>query len=329
MVRMATLSAQDVKVWVKNDNGEPVPHAYVYVNGRVVGVVDTLGVTAISEENLQIGDTLSASMVGAKSEWVIYQRQNRIELLLENAITARSVFVYADAENFFSKNLNDIRPICYAGTLTADFRMKINQPGSEARVLAGSLQVDNESYGKNLVRPMGGQLFFGDSIRFLTQSDTIGVYSMLDDYIHWALDASGGLTGACMTTKRARTLIRREGYGFRFGLLGKEDGMVRFRVSFSPETTASDTYQQLLYIDENRKSLTKAEVSILHLSNSKINGTYNISANYIDYSYKNRAPTLMPINIHYVYKADSGLLIDIIITNATFKTRDLNTKPSK
>ncbi len=324
------VSAQSLRVSVKNELAEPLPYAYVYVNGRAAGIADTLGMVSISGEKLNLGDTLSATMIGNLPGWVVYdrtiQRQGRAELVLpENyhaTIAAKEVVVHADMEDFFAKNLREIIPMWYSGTLAANFRAVFSQPGVKTRAVEGSLKVDNEIWNKNWVRPMRGQRFFGDSIRFSTVSDTAGMDRTLRSYVHWALDAAGGITGTCMTRKKARELLRREGYGFRFGYLGKENGIMKFRVPFYPETMLGDTYQQLLHIDENRKSLVKAEVSILIISNQRMNGVYNISADYVDFRYKRWEPTLMPVNIRYEYKADDGSSVEVEITHAVFGTKD-------
>jgi hypothetical protein len=80
------LYGQNVKINVISGE-ERLAYAYVYVNGTVVGVTDTLGVFALSSEQLHRGDTLSASFVGFSEGQVIY-----------NGDTSRNPTIYLRAD---------------------------------------------------------------------------------------------------------------------------------------------------------------------------------------------------------------------------------------
>ena len=68
----AQAAAEGLKVIVRNDSGEALPYAYLYVVRKAVAVTDSLGVGTIPLAKLAAGDTVGVSYVGTIPQRAVY-----------------------------------------------------------------------------------------------------------------------------------------------------------------------------------------------------------------------------------------------------------------
>lgn len=143
------------------DKIESLPYGYIYVNGKIKAVSDSTGVALLKADELTIGDTISASYVGYKPKWQIFNSKMAkigvCELMLEMEIHNLddvTVVGVANAEKLFAKRVKS----AYAmrnGVLTADFEAHIEPTSEQNNHFEGSFVAMNEIDSKK-----GGQTIF-------------------------------------------------------------------------------------------------------------------------------------------------------------------------
>lgn len=65
------LHAEQVRI-VLTSNHEPLPYAYVFINGQIYNSTDSLGVISLQETELNKGDTLTFSHIGTEGGSLVY-----------------------------------------------------------------------------------------------------------------------------------------------------------------------------------------------------------------------------------------------------------------
>lgn len=145
----STVSAQNLRVELK-DKRESLPYGYIYVNSKIKAVSDSTGIVLLKANELKIGDTISATYIGYKPKWQIYNakmaKSQQCELLLETDIyNLEDVIIIGvrDAAKLFAKKVVSSYMV-RNGVLTADFEAQIEPTGSEKSHFSGSFAARNE-----------------------------------------------------------------------------------------------------------------------------------------------------------------------------------------
>ncbi|MDP3003598.1 MAG: hypothetical protein Q8N38_10775 [Bacteroidales bacterium] len=63
--------AQNIEFTVLNKNSQPMPYAYILINGKPTEISDTMGIAIIPINKLAEKDTITVSYLGASPAWII------------------------------------------------------------------------------------------------------------------------------------------------------------------------------------------------------------------------------------------------------------------
>lgn len=212
----ATVSAQNLRVAVRNDEGENLSYAYLYVNKKAVAVTDSLGVGIVPAAKLSVGDTVSVSYVGTEPQQAVYdeamRRQGVWEVILNEkyrTLTADEVTVRADIEALFRRSLKRVPTTYYRHSVRSRFTVT-DRPHTVTGTAIASLPKRNR-YG------------YYNMVEITTTDDTTGIGShQLYQLLIYAFNypASGVNT------------VNRAGRTAHYGYLGKQEGCRVFRISY-------------------------------------------------------------------------------------------------
>ena len=259
--------AAPLKLTVHSDAGEALWYAYVYVNGRAVAVTDTCGVAQVSEEKLNLGDTLSVSYVGTEPQWVVYdkalKKQNEYFFILSekyDLLVTKEVVVKVDLRKYFRKNTKECVAMEGYGVLESDFQMTVKTSDGCQRTLSGSLKGSkNHMYSEG----PGWPEYFHRRLRIKCVGDTTGIGECMYRNLQKTIKACGvTVVDIARDTKR---------HNMQLKYFGKQDGCRGFRVVF-PEQSGiyyqQGRYRQaLLRIDKKTLMPRNIEMTIVDLRN--------------------------------------------------------------
>lgn len=100
------LYGKGLKVSVKAEEGS-LAFSYIYVNGTITCVADSLGVAYLPIDNINIGDSISASFLGFTSSGIVYDSvvaaSKEVEINLIATFTADEVVVSVDVMELYKK----------------------------------------------------------------------------------------------------------------------------------------------------------------------------------------------------------------------------------
>lgn len=116
----------DIKIKVLS-NKEPLGGAYIFINGKIIGYTDSLGIKSIPSKTINLGDTISASFVGHdKNEFVYNEDESAVELDLKSQFTLDEVMVYGSKFNtrrFLKRSTKDCGVNHWSTTFSFDFEV--------------------------------------------------------------------------------------------------------------------------------------------------------------------------------------------------------------
>ena len=88
---------------------DPLGYAYVFINNKVFGAADSLGVVLIPFSQLHIGDTISVNYLGMANDFLIFDRKfysnPEYKFTLKSNLELTEVVVVGDVIKFFKKNV--------------------------------------------------------------------------------------------------------------------------------------------------------------------------------------------------------------------------------
>lgn len=216
MLLVAGATAQSLKVTVRNDSGEPLSYAYLYVNGKAVAVTDSLGTGKIPAGKLVVGNTVSVSYVGTEPQEVVYdtvmQRRGLWEVFLNEkyrTLTADEVTVRGDIEALFRRSLKRTPTTNYRHSVRSRFSIT-DRPYTVTGTATASLPKRN---------PYG----YYQAFEIATADDTTGIGSeQLYQLLGYAFNYPA--SGVNSVNSAGRTA--------HYGYLGRQEGCRIFRISY-------------------------------------------------------------------------------------------------
>lgn len=295
--------SQNLKVIVNSStSNEPLCYAYVYINGHIYSSADSIGVVNIPIELLKLGDTLSASFVGTKTSFVIYnkdvEQKKECSISLEQVLSLDGIVVLANdqSKEYFKKYVNIRYVPSWFDEINGDFSIDLwdrdNQRKINGIVIATSNPKDTYS-GKK-------------SIMISTESDTIGIYNSLRQ---------------CLAVLK----ISRDGVNFSKSVLFNRDIIIKYsgendgkRIFFitrpfiANQSKNGESMQTLLFVDKDTKDITTANTCLIMRNGDVI---YDIIT---DYAVDKKSKYIYPKNLNVTLKIqkEDNKLTDIIkITN--------------
>lgn len=285
--------AQDLRLHVRNDIGEDLPYAYIYVNGAAVAVTDSTGTTALAAQQLNEGDTIKAVCVGTEPEWVVYnaklKKRGEYQFKLKEIFTVLkaetvTVTATADAEKLFRQHFKKLPTLNYNAKLTADFSMSIR--GQQNAEVVGKLEADNRISppNPNPYKPLSSYALFNSHFRITTASDTTQVNAFMNHQLHLGLESSNNVINYIAQGQLGP-------YKPNYRYLGADDDCRLFRITYpnlAPGVGLS--YQILVKIDDKTGHIRHVEFNIF---NKAFQGELQINADFDEY--QNRKPNLNKI----------------------------------
>lgn len=278
---LSVASAQSLRVVVRNEADEALPYAYVYVNGRAVAVTDTLGVGAVPEAKLSLGDTLTVSYVGAESERTVYdaamQRRGEWSVSLREkyrSLTTAEVVVRADIEALYRRSVDKFWMLYVPHQATARFTIRSGERTIEGRATATHQPGDTSdmTYLRRGIfwyhLPLSIDEMSGDTA-MMTNREIHGDLHLGFYYPAFALAV------AMRDAKHSE--------GARFGYLGKREGCRLFRIVYPEVREGEGRYsvQFLVWVGEEERRVRRVEVHSVNLDKEKrwthIDATYGLS----------------------------------------------------
>lgn len=248
----AQAAAEGLKVIVRNDAGEALPYAYLYVGRKAVAVTDSLGVGTIPSAKLAAGDTVGVSYVGAKPQRAVYDAamQQRgvwnVALVetIRHSLTSEEVTVYPDLADFFNRSLKRVPVIYYRHTLCGRFSVT-DRPYTVTGTVSAT-QTHRRQY------------YYYPEKEIATQDDTTGMGSeQFDKLLHMGL----------VQPVSAVSTVNAAGRRARYSYLGREDSCRVFRVAYPKISYFRHAYsmQFIVWIGADDRLIRRVQSHIVNL----------------------------------------------------------------
>lgn len=258
-----TISAQNLKVTVKDGNSQGLPYAHIKINNRPVVATDSSGVAYINVNNIHLGDKISAIFLGMVTSQIIYDRvlQTRREcefILREDAFILKNVDVVGysneSSRKLFRKVTKFVDPVNYDCVMYAGFNYQyFNAKKSEKYNIEGTFKAKNIHFN-NISGNYHEAFYSGRPNEYITSSDTIGLINRLDYHLVIILSMINR-TIYMITTNERRDL--------RYAYLGERDSMHIFRISYPKIKSYPLSFQIILYVDVYTKQMCHAELTAM------------------------------------------------------------------
>lgn len=252
--------AQDFRVTVHNDQNEPLPYAYIHINGRVTTISDSTGNVVLDANRLLPGDTLSASYVGTENAQVIYDEElkagGKYTFILSEiyqSLTAEEVTVRIDIVDLLRKHLRHSFSIFYNNRLRAPFGWKNGGAGPE-RKIEGEFTAEM----KGIENPNTGTVskFYQKPLKITTPDDMTGVSDRIQSDIISSLELMRYWNSLFNSIKFRPKQFKANAKEWKLAYRGRKDGDHIFRLSYPQE---DGTAQCLAFVSEDSKRIRRIE----------------------------------------------------------------------
>lgn len=278
----AHAAADGLKVVVRNDAGEALPYAYLYVGRKAVAVTDSLGVGTIPAAKLAVGDTVSVSYVGTEPQRAVYdaamQRKGSWEAVLvetiRHSLTADEVVIRADIEALFRRSVKKFWMLYVPHQATARFSIRNGKRKIDGRATATHQPGDTSdmTYLRRRIfwyhLPLSIDEMTGDTAMITTEA----VHADLHLGFYYPAFA---LAIAMRDARHSK--------GAQFGYLGKREGCRLFRIVYPEVREGKGRYslQFMVWVGEEERRILRVEVHSVNLDQEKrwthIDATYGLS----------------------------------------------------
>lgn len=311
--------AQNIEITVLNKNSQPMPYAFILVNGKPLATSDTLGVAIIPTNKLVDKDTISVRYLGTSSQWILFdvslKKIGKYCFYIEESafILDELVVTLRDPEKLFRKNTKIIPQLNYNCIMDSKFDAKFQDTTQKVYYVIGSLEAANEAWSKNFSYRSRG--WFHHPLKFTTDSDTTKTGRLLNFNTHIALHS----------IIKALEICRNKSYGIykpHYSYLGVKDNYKVFRISY-PQTYIGYSYQIILYVDKNTKFIHSVEFEAVNtnLNKNMIINKFSIKCDCEIFTHKKPMmnTVLIPVNLHYNAQMVDGSHVDIKLSDISIK----------
>jgi hypothetical protein len=300
--------SQNIAITVVNEKNQPLPFAYVLVDNKPIAVCDSVGNANVPLNKIKLYDTISVSYLGALPAWIIFNDSIKANgscyfHLDEFSYQLNEISVsYSDNEKLLRKSVN-LFP-----ALNFDCRM-------QAKISASIYKNGILSYeGSGLIESVNNKKvphywpWFDPSVKYVTESDTLGEWGTLDCHIHLALNFSNLSLSRWQNNKKIK---------FYYTYLGEQGQNKVFRVVFPKTYFGGWNYQIILNIDKDTKNIKSVKVDALMDNpngNSERLKLYYDCEIYVQKDQKRRI-IYLPDNIRYSYTRLGYVQCDLFISD--------------
>lgn len=306
--------AQNIEITVLNKNSQPMPYAYIMVNGKPTSVSDQFGIAIISINKLTDKDTISVSYLGVPPAWTIYdeslkESKKHCFYLNESTYMLSDVVVsYKDIKKLFNKSTKKIPVLNYNCIMNANFDANLTFPDQKVYLASGTLEAFNE-----LSRHQG---WFHHPIKFITESDTIKTGILLNLYTHHALNFIYQALALCLQGSL-------EEYKPSYTYLGEKDNYNVFRISYPQNNYTGYPFQIILSVDKNTRYIHSVEFKAINTEANMNKHFIELSLKYDCEIFTLKKPKMdtvyLPVKIQYKAQTFNGLLVDIKLSDVSIK----------
>jgi hypothetical protein len=277
LVSARTLSAQELKVVVRM-NDEPLPMAYVLVNGRQAALTDSFGEAVLDASALREGDRIGAASVGAMTTEVPYDQEMARsglctiemtsdfvldEVVVRSELTGWDIFSKYTKIPLLFERRHDSKMV---------FTFVHIRPGEPERTVRGEILMNRDAsrmsdwdYDR-----------YADNLVVLTRDDTTGLHRRLLTDLYFTLQVASGAIDRVGADAFRDPDSPQHGAGdgrilFSFRHLGVEGGERLFRVTNEAYTMGSSRPFRYLFRVDNRSRHIRSSESIHILPRSRYN----------------------------------------------------------
>lgn len=312
--------AQDFEINVLDKRSQPMPYAFILINGKPITVSDTLGKAFIRINKLTEGDTIGISYLGTRPTNVIFDDSLKLKKK-HNFYLDKSVHMlndvevtYFDVEKLFNKSIRDFPVLYFNCKMTGDFLYKYSYEKTlYSKQISGSLVASNDT--RYEPRHWG---WFDPPIEFITIDDTNKFAKSLNFNVHNALSFAN--LSARLWQRKIKSAKPFYSY------LGEKDSLKVFRVSYPKSIFQKFYYQIVLYTDKQTKYLKHVEIDayndepVLPPSN---NYQYRFIIKYDCDLYTHKKPKrqaiYLPTNIDYTFQTIEYSIVKLTLTHIKIK----------
>lgn len=300
--------SKNLAITVLNKNNQPMPFAYIMVDNKPMAVCDSMGMAIIPMSKIKIYDTIRVSYLGALPAWVIFDdsvKANGACLFHLDDISyqLKEIAVsYDDDEKLLKKSVN-LFP-----ALNFDCKM-------QAKILASAYNNEILSYKGSGTIESGNKIkashywpWFDPSVKYVTESDTLGEWRTLDNQIHLALNLSNISLSGWQKSKKVK---------FYYTYLGEQGQNKVFRVVFPKTYFGGWNYQVILNIDKDTRNIKSVKVDGLMDNPDGNSERLKICFDCVVYTEnpQRRRIIYLPDNIRYSYTRTGHEQYELFISN--------------
>jgi len=158
--------------------------------------------------------------------------------------------------------------------------------------------------------------WFDPPVKFITNSDTTGIWRHLNSHAQLALNYSNLTLWRCQNDKKynAKPI---------YSYLGEKDNLKVFRILYSKIWIDNTYFQSIFYVDPKTKSVKKVEVEAFTDKPDKMGNLHRISLRFECEPYTHKSPKrntiYLPVNIDYCYEEVNHMKFDLKISEVSIK----------
>lgn len=312
-------NAQNLKVSVVNDSSQPMPYTYIYHRGKPIAVTDQQGISIIAADQLSLGDTISAIVIGTQPVKIVFDKalSDRGEYCfhvsdIHRSLASDEVTVTTDIRKLYLKHTKLLPPVIYNCELTSGFIITQSQDGSLKYAARGQSQAAHKPYSK--FYPPWSKGHFHLPIEITTSDDTTNYQYFIDQNIRYALQSAN----FAITVSDPAYY---KGQEVNYAYLSKTNGSRIFRISNTyndPNGNPGVSMQALIYVDQATQLITRID---LQIANVTLGRTIESSVNYVRLAEKKPAMAviLQPTSINYTLTQVDGQVIEVVLDNCVIQ----------
>ena len=328
-----SLQGQEIKVNVVFKN-EPLPYSYVSVNGTPIDIANTSGIARIPVNKLNLGDTITSSMLGLLPVSLIYDQQIQQNQSCELVHTAEDVYDlsevtaigYSDrsSRKIFNKVVKTYPRLLQNCFVSAKFTSIITH--GTTHPVNGSFVLEN-NIPKRINKPLRFY-YFDTPPNIETNSDTTNLSKELLMSIHSIYPLANDIIVQLYAEQRKPQIYTSMSY------LGLREGRHFFSYScFHPNDFA--VIQIFFEADSNSQELTNVKFMTFGLNNNSLSHIFkddsysNVTVNILCQKLT-KAPTkgfgkatiTIPENIEATITKTNGTTIKLKIYDTSIKFQE-------
>ena len=317
------LQGQEIKVNVVFKN-EPLPYSYVSVNGTPIDIANTSGIARIPVNKLNLGDTITSSMLGLLPVSLIYDQQIQQNQSCELVHTTEDVYDLSEVvtTGYGSKSSRKIfRNVvkthprltqnCF---VSGNFTSIVILADGVSHPVNGSFVLENnipkKTSNKDIYR-----FYFNILPQIETGSDTTNLSRELLPSIRYIYREICGVIGLL----HIEHIVQQQHSSMSY--IGLRAGRHFFSYrNFDPDPRIMGVIQILFETDADSQELINVKYTTFNLGDNHFNYTINVSCEKLSNAPpKSRATITVPKNIEANIIRPDGSTIDLKIFDTSIK----------